>query len=178
MLWSKQYYYFDLEKWLREHKSHPLIELPRPNVRNTEWFHMLNADVISMPDKWEYPWYAAWDLAFHMIPFAEIDPEFAFFGPIGHDVGTYLANLVIGYAAQEFHCRDAGQRSSYRQWLLESFRQTWSCFEAELLRLWEKEGNADWPSRSFRKGYLRQLLQDTAGFGGAEIMRAWPLTFF
>jgi len=59
MLWSKQYYYFDLEQWLREHKSHPLLESARQGVRNTEWFHMLNADVISMPDKWEYPWYAA-----------------------------------------------------------------------------------------------------------------------
>ena len=55
MLWSKQYYYFDLEEWLREHKSHPLLESARHDVRNTEWFHMLNADVISMPDKWEYP---------------------------------------------------------------------------------------------------------------------------
>ena len=55
MLWSKQYYYFDLEQWLREHKSHPLLESARHDVRNTEWFHMLNADVISMPDKWEYP---------------------------------------------------------------------------------------------------------------------------
>jgi hypothetical protein len=55
LLWSKQYYYFDLERWLREHKSHPLLESARHDVRNTEWFHMLNADVISMPDKWEYP---------------------------------------------------------------------------------------------------------------------------
>ena len=55
MLWSKQFYYFDLERWLTEHKSHPLLESSRPSVRNTEWFHMLNADVISMPDKWEYP---------------------------------------------------------------------------------------------------------------------------
>ena len=55
MLWSKQFYYFDLEQWLSEHKSHPLLESARPGVRNTEWFHMLNADVISMPDKWEYP---------------------------------------------------------------------------------------------------------------------------
>ncbi len=100
-----------------------------------------------------------------------IDPEFAFFGPMGHDVGTYLANLVIGYAAQEFHGKDSVQRASYRQWLLVSFRQTWERFEAEFLRLWENEGNADWPSAGFRKNYLRQLLQDTAGFGAAEIMR-------
>jgi hypothetical protein len=77
LLWSKQYYYFDLDKWLREHKSHPLLESARRDVRNTEWFHMLNADVISMPDKWEYPWYAAWDLAFHTVSFALVDFDFA-----------------------------------------------------------------------------------------------------
>jgi hypothetical protein len=77
MLWSKQYYYFDLEQWLREHNSHPLLESARHDVRNTEWFHMLNADVISMPDKWEYPWYAAWDLAFHTISLALVDFDFA-----------------------------------------------------------------------------------------------------
>ncbi|HEY7291395.1 MAG TPA: hypothetical protein VH583_16275, partial [Vicinamibacterales bacterium] len=77
MLWSKQYYYFDLEEWLTEHKSHPLLESARRGVRNTDWFHMLNADIISMPDKWEYPWYAAWDLAFHTLPLALIDAQFA-----------------------------------------------------------------------------------------------------
>ena len=77
MLWSKQYYYFDLEQWLREHNSHPLLESARHDVRNTEWFHMLNADVISMPDKWEYPWYAAWDLAFHTISLSLVDFDFA-----------------------------------------------------------------------------------------------------
>ena len=77
MLWSKQYYYFDLERWLREHQGHPLQEAARHDVRNTEWFHMLNADVISMPDKWEYPWYAAWDLAFHTIALAQVDFDFA-----------------------------------------------------------------------------------------------------
>jgi hypothetical protein len=77
MLWSKQFYYFDLELWLTEHKSHPLLEAPRSGVRNTEWFHMLNADVISMPDKWEYPWYAAWDLAFHTVAFSLVDFDFA-----------------------------------------------------------------------------------------------------
>jgi hypothetical protein len=77
MLWSKQFYYFDLERWLSEHKSHPLLESARHGVRNTEWFHMLNADVISMPDKWEYPWYAAWDLAFHTISLAFVDFDFA-----------------------------------------------------------------------------------------------------
>ena len=77
MLWSKQYYYFDLDRWLQEHKSHPLLESSRRGTRNTEWFHMLNADVISMPDKWEYPWYAAWDLAFHTIALSLVDFDFA-----------------------------------------------------------------------------------------------------
>ena len=77
MLWSKQYYYFDLENWLQEHKSHPLLEPVRHGVRNTEWFHMLNSDVISMPDKWEYPWYAAWDLAFHTVALSLVDFDFA-----------------------------------------------------------------------------------------------------
>ncbi len=77
LLWSKQYYYFDLEHWLREHKSHPLLESTRHGVRNTEWFHMLNSDIISMPDKWEYPWYAAWDLAFHTVALSLVDFDFA-----------------------------------------------------------------------------------------------------
>ena len=77
MLWSKQYYYFDLDQWLVEHRSHPLLETAGPGVRNTEWFHMLNSDVISMPDKWEYPWYAAWDLAFHTIALSLVDFDFA-----------------------------------------------------------------------------------------------------
>ncbi len=77
MMWSKQFYFFDLEQWLSEHKSHPLLETARSGVRNTEWFHMLNADVISMPDKWEYPWYAAWDLAFHTLALSLVDFDFA-----------------------------------------------------------------------------------------------------
>jgi len=77
MLWSKQHYYFDLDLWLREHSAHPLRAPSRLGVRNQQWFHMLNDDVISMPDKWEYPWYAAWDLAFHTVALAMVDPDFA-----------------------------------------------------------------------------------------------------
>ena len=79
MLWTKQYYYFDLDKWLVEHDAHPLVGGGggRASVRNVEWFHMLNSDVISMPDKWEYPWYAAWDLAFHTIALSLVDFDFA-----------------------------------------------------------------------------------------------------
>jgi hypothetical protein len=77
MLWTKQHYSFDLDVWLREHSAHPLRSPTRYGVRNQQWSHMVNDDVISMPDKWEYPWYAAWDLAFHAVPLAMVDPEFA-----------------------------------------------------------------------------------------------------
>ncbi len=77
MLWSKQYYYFDLDTWLKEHDAHPLVGAGARQVRNAEWFHMFNGDVISMPDKWEYPWYAAWDLAFHTLALSLVDFDFA-----------------------------------------------------------------------------------------------------
>jgi hypothetical protein len=76
MLWSKQFFFFDGDNWLDEHHSNPL-HTGYHNARNTEWFHMLNEDVVSMPDKWEYPWYAAWDLAFHTLPLSIVDPDFA-----------------------------------------------------------------------------------------------------
>jgi len=76
MLWSKQFFFFDLDNWLDEHNSNPLHH-GYCNSRNSEWFHMLNQDIISMPDKWEYPWYAAWDLAFHTLPLSIVDPDFA-----------------------------------------------------------------------------------------------------
>jgi Glycosyl hydrolase family 63 C-terminal domain len=76
MLWSKQYYYWDGDGWLEEHRAHPLHRGSR-EFRNREWFHMINDDIISMPDKWEYPWYAAWDLAFHTLAIGIVDPDFA-----------------------------------------------------------------------------------------------------
>jgi Glycosyl hydrolase family 63 C-terminal domain len=76
MLWSKQFFFFDGDNWLDEHQSNPLHSGYKDS-RNSEWFHMLNQDVISMPDKWEYPWYAAWDLAFHTLPLSIVDPDFA-----------------------------------------------------------------------------------------------------
>ena len=76
MLWSKQFFFFDGDNWLDEHNSNPLHSGYHA-ARNSEWFHMLNQDIISMPDKWEYPWYAAWDLAFHALPLAIVDPDFA-----------------------------------------------------------------------------------------------------
>jgi Glycosyl hydrolase family 63 C-terminal domain len=77
MLWSKQFYHYVVKDWLRGDPGHPPPPEERRKGRNHNWTHLHNADVISMPDKWEYPWYAAWDLAFHCIPLALLDPDFA-----------------------------------------------------------------------------------------------------
>jgi hypothetical protein len=77
LLWSKQFYHYVIPHWLAGDPSQPSPPPSRRQGRNNDWRHLYNRDVISMPDKWEYPWYAAWDLAFHMVPFARIDPEFA-----------------------------------------------------------------------------------------------------
>jgi len=76
MLWSKQYFYFDVNRWLEERGSDPYLPSAKRAPRNEQWHHMYNADVISMPDKWEYPWYAAWDLAFHVLPLTLVDLDF------------------------------------------------------------------------------------------------------
>jgi hypothetical protein len=77
MLWSKQFYHYEVNSWLEGDPAGPEPPESRKHGRNKEWGHLYNADIISMPDKWEYPWYAAWDLAFHCIPLAQIDPDFA-----------------------------------------------------------------------------------------------------
>jgi hypothetical protein len=77
LLWTKQFYHFAVKDWLEGDPSQPPPPASRKNGRNSGWTHLYNRDVISMPDKWEYPGYAAWDLAFHMIPFARLDPDFA-----------------------------------------------------------------------------------------------------
>src|SRR6201996_3455242 len=78
VLWGKQYYEYDVHRWLREHGVNPWDpEAPASSVRNVSWYHMIAGDVISMPDKWEYPWFAAWDLAFHCAPLALVDVDFA-----------------------------------------------------------------------------------------------------
>jgi hypothetical protein len=77
MLWSKQFFHYDVRRWLDGDPAGPPPPDSRRHGRNQEWLHLYNADVISMPDKWEYPWYAAWDLAFHCVALAHVDPEFA-----------------------------------------------------------------------------------------------------
>ncbi len=77
LLWSKQFYHFVVKQWLEGDSVYGSPPEPRKQGRNSAWGHLYNADIISMPDKWEYPWYAAWDLAFHCVAFAHIDPTFA-----------------------------------------------------------------------------------------------------
>jgi hypothetical protein len=77
MIWSKQFYFYDVRDWLVGDSTQPPPPVERKTGRNINWQHLSNADIITMPDKWEFPWYATWDLAFHCIPFALIDPEFA-----------------------------------------------------------------------------------------------------
>ncbi len=76
LIWTKQFYHYSVRDWLHGDRDIAIPPASRYDIRNTNWGHLFNRDVISMPDKWEYPWYAVWDLAFHMIPFAHIDAEF------------------------------------------------------------------------------------------------------
>ncbi|HTF66745.1 MAG TPA: hypothetical protein VK638_29080, partial [Edaphobacter sp.] len=98
MLWSKQYFGLDVDKWLKEHHVNPL-ESRGTHIRNAAWFHMVNEQVISMPDKWEYPWYAAWDLAFHTIALSTVDVDFA----------KEQLDLML----QEFYLHPTGQIPAY-----------------------------------------------------------------
>ncbi|MGF1540741.1 MAG: glucosidase [Pleurocapsa sp.] len=77
MLWNKQFYYYVVETWLKGDPASPPPPVSHTKGRNSDWIHLFNDDVLSMPDKWEYPWFASWDLAFHLIPLAMIDPDFA-----------------------------------------------------------------------------------------------------
>jgi hypothetical protein len=77
LIWTKQYFHYDVTEWLRGDPAQPKPPAERLHARNSDWRHLRNSDVLSMPDKWEYPWYASWDLAFHTVGFAHFDPEFA-----------------------------------------------------------------------------------------------------
>jgi Glycosyl hydrolase family 63 C-terminal domain len=98
MLWSKQYFFFDVDKWLTEHGDDPMKPGAR-SMRNCEWFHMVNQHIISMPDKWEYPWYAAWDLAFHAIALSTVDVD--------------LAKGQLDLMLQEYFLHPTGQIPAY-----------------------------------------------------------------
>jgi len=139
MLWSKQYYYYDVDKWLEEHGTNP-FQPRRQASRNANWHHMYNANIISMPDKWEYPWYAAWDLAFHVLALTVVDTEF----------GKQQLDLIIGN--QYLH--PSGQLPAY-EWNFGDVNppvHAWSTiFTYRLETKQHGAGDVDWLERSFHK---------------------------
>jgi hypothetical protein len=139
MLWSKQFYYYDVDKWLEEHGADP-FNPKRRAPRNDRWHHMYNADILSMPDKWEYPWYAAWDLAFHVLALALVD----------EDLGKQQLDLVL----REKYLHPSGQLPAY-EWNFGDVNppvHAWSTiFTYRLEKLRKGQGDTDWLESSFHK---------------------------
>ena len=139
MLWSKQYFYFDVDKWLTEHGEDPMNPSKR-FMRNKDWFHMINQHVISMPDKWEYPWYAAWDLAFHTIALSTVDVDFA----------KEQLDLML----QEFFIHPTGQIPAY-EWNFSDVNppvHAWATiFLYRTEQAFKGEGDIEFLKRSFAK---------------------------
>jgi hypothetical protein len=139
MLWSKQFYLFDVNRWLIEHGADP-FKPGSSAPRNDRWHHMHNADVISMPDKWEYPWYAAWDLAFHVLALTLVDEEF----------GKQQLDLML----QEHYLHPSGQIPAY-EWNFGDVNppvHAWSTiFTYRLEKARRGQGDVEWLERSFQK---------------------------
>jgi hypothetical protein len=140
MLWSKQFYYYDVDRWLDERGSDPFKPMRKAAPRNDSWHHMYNADVISMPDKWEYPWYAAWDLAFHILPLTLVDEDF----------GKQQLNLIL----QSQYLHPSGQVPAY-EWNFGDVNppvHAWSTiFTYRLQQAQHGQGDLDWLERAFQK---------------------------
>jgi len=140
MLWSKQFYYYDVDRWLGERGSDPFKAKRQAAPRNEHWHHVYNADVISMPDKWEYPWYAAWDLAFHILSLTLVDEEF----------GKQQLSLML----REPYLHPSGQMPAY-EWNFGDVNppvHAWSTiFTYNLQRIRHGKGDLDWLERSFQK---------------------------
>jgi hypothetical protein len=139
MLWSKQHYFFDLDRWLEEHHVHPLRD-EGGNVRNSSWFHMVNDDIISMPDTWEYPWYASWDLAFHTVALAMVDLDFA--------------KSQLELMLHELYLHPNGQLPAY-EWNFSDVNPPVHAWATLLVYESEVEqrgaGDVDWLKRAFQK---------------------------
>jgi hypothetical protein len=139
MLWSKQFYYYDVDKWLAERGADP-FKRQHQAPRNDRWHHMYNADIISMPDKWEYPWYAAWDLAFHVLALTLVDEDF----------GKEQLDLML--RANYIH--PSGQLPAY-EWNFGDVNppvHAWSTiFSYRLDKLRKGQGDVEWLERSFHK---------------------------
>lgn len=140
MMWSKQFYHYDVDKWLEERGSDPFKAVRKAAPRNEHWHHMYNGDVISMPDKWEYPWYAAWDLAFHVIALTLVDP----------DLGKQQLKLML----RERYMHPNGQIPAY-EWNFGDVNppvHAWSTIFTYRLEMAKKgEGDRDWLKSCFQK---------------------------
>ncbi len=140
MLWSKQFYYYDINKWLEERGCDPFKAKRKQAPRNEHWHHMYNGDVISMPDKWEYPWYAAWDLAFHVIALTLVDPDF----------GKDQLKLML----RERYMHPNGQIPAY-EWNFGDVNppvHAWSTiFTYRLEKAQKGVGDTDWLKTNFQK---------------------------
>jgi hypothetical protein len=140
LMWSKQFYHYDVSRWL---KGDPYAEAPPPNHqhgRNAHWWHMNNCDVISMPDTWEYPWYAAWDLAFHCVAIAHVDPGYA------------KSQLLL--LLQEWYMHPNGQLPAY-EWAFDDVNPPVHAWAA--LKVFEIDGAGDF---DFLKRVLHKLLMN------------------
>jgi hypothetical protein len=140
--WTKQYYAYEVERWLRGDAGAPPPPEPRWSGRNAGWRHLYNSEVLSMPDKWEYPWYAAWDLAFHCIPLAMVDPDFA--------------KQQLTLLTREWYMHPNGQIPAY-EWQLGDVNPPVHAYAA--LRVYQIErrmtGRAD---RAFLEGLFLKLM--------------------
>jgi hypothetical protein len=140
MMWSKQFYHYDVDRWLKERGSDVFSANRKPAPRNDGWHHMYNGDVISMPDKWEYPWYAAWDLAFHVLALTLVDPDF----------GKEQLKLMLS----ERYLHPNGQIPAY-EWNFGDVNppvHAWATVFTHRLELAQKgEGDVEWLKSSFQK---------------------------
>ena len=142
MLWTKQFFYYNVEQWLQGDPGLPPVPESRRHVRNSEWEHLNNFDVISMPDKWEYPWYAAWDLAFHCIPLAIVDADFA--------------KRQLDLMAREWYMHPNGSLPAY-EWKLGDVNppvHAWAAWRVYKIDA-KQQGRAD---RKFLEGIFHKLL--------------------
>ena len=140
MLWSKQFYHYDVDKWLDERGSNPYTAGRKTPPRNDHWHHMYNGDIISMPDKWEYPWYAAWDLAFHVLALTLVDVDF----------GKEQLSLML----RERYLHPNGQMPAY-EWNFGDVNppvHAWATiFTYRLEKTLKKEGDTKWLKSCFQK---------------------------
>jgi len=144
MIWTKQFFYYNVEQWLKGDPAQPEVPSSRASGRNHEWEHLNNFDIISMPDKWEYPWYAAWDLAFHAIPLALVDAAFA--------------KRQLNLMAREWYMHPNGQLPAY-EWKFGDVNppvHAWAAWRVYQIDA-KQQGRAD---TQFLEGIFHKLLMN------------------